>query len=164
MRAEAVKQLPEPQIFAGELVDCGATHQLHSSSDLRSHQAKGPLNARLTAGRQRIEIETTDADGFGPERKRLQHMRSALDATIHDHVDPIAHGIHNLSQLIERCARHWHFINTEGYAAVRDFAVVSHYERLVAQPNAFAREVCSAIRLPFEEAGQLASWLARVGS
>src|SRR5438105_15655528 len=105
MRVEAVEQLPEPQIFAGELVDCGATHQLHSSNDFRSHQAKGPLNARLTAGRQRVEIETTDADGFGAERKCLQHVRSALDASIHDYIDPISYGIHNLSQLIERCAR-----------------------------------------------------------
>src|SRR5438477_5872874 len=32
-------------------------------------------------------------------------MRSALEAAIHDYIDPISYGIHNLSQLIERCAR-----------------------------------------------------------
>jgi hypothetical protein len=98
---EIAKQLPEPQIFTRELVDRSAAHQLHSSLDLGPHQAKGPLNASLTGRRERIEVKASDSDGFRPERKRLQDVGSALDSSVHGHIDAIAHGIHDFSQLIE---------------------------------------------------------------
>ena len=82
-----------------------AAHQLHSPLDFRPHQAKGPLNSGLAGRRERKEIEAPDTNGLGPERKRLQHMRSALDPSIHDHVDPIADGIHDFGQLVERGPR-----------------------------------------------------------
>ncbi len=67
--------------------------------------------------------------------------------------------------LIERCARHWQFINTEGYAAVRDIAAVTHYERLVETPKPFALQVCARIDYPVEErVSGLLSWAATVSS
>ena len=32
-------------------------------------------------------------------------MGATLDAPVHDHVDPVSHGIHDFSELIERCSR-----------------------------------------------------------
>lgn len=63
--------------------------------------------------------------------------------------------------LVERCARHWQFINTEGYAAVRDFATVSQYERLACTPNEFAVDICARIGFPAGEAAAgPANWAA----
>ena len=38
---------------------------------------------------------------LAPSGERLQHMAAALDAAVHEHVDPIAHGIDDLGQLVE---------------------------------------------------------------
>jgi hypothetical protein len=64
-------ELSKPQIFTRELIDCCAPHQLHSPLDLCPHEAKGPLNTGLTGRRERIEIEASDSNGFGPKRKCL---------------------------------------------------------------------------------------------
>src|ERR1700722_1471867 len=103
--SRAAKQLPEPQVFARELVDRSAAHQLHVALELCPHQAKRPLDAGLTGGSEGIKIKTPDPDGFGPKRKRLQHMGPALDSSVHDDVDSIPHDIDDLSQLVEGHAR-----------------------------------------------------------
>ena len=76
-----------------------------SALDLGPHQAERPLDAGLAGRRQRKQIVAADADGLGAERQRLQHMRSALDAAVHHHVDPIADRIDDLGELIEWRAR-----------------------------------------------------------
>ena len=65
------------------------------------HQAKRPLDASLAGRSQRIEIVAADADRLGANRERLQDMGSPLDPAIHEHVDPITHGVDDLGQLIE---------------------------------------------------------------
>ena len=75
----------------------------------RSISARIRPRARSTpawpAAASGYKIEASDADGLGAERQRLQDVRSALDAAVHDHVDPIADGIDDFGQLIERRAR-----------------------------------------------------------
>jgi hypothetical protein len=79
-------------------------NQPHVPLEFRAHQAKGPLNAGLTGCCQRKEVEAARTNRLGAQRKRFQHMRSALDSSVHDHVDLVAHGIDDFSQLIERGA------------------------------------------------------------
>src|SRR3954471_24791296 len=100
-----VNRLSEAQIFARELVDRRAAHQLHSSFDLGPHQAKGALNAGLAGRRERIKIESSGSNGFGSQRKCLQDMGSALNPAVHDDVDLVADSIDDFRQLIERGAR-----------------------------------------------------------
>src|SRR5262245_20440634 len=97
--------LSEAQVFARELVDGGATHQLHVSLYFSLHKAERPLDASLAGRSQRIQIVAADADRLGADRERLQDVRSPLHPAIHEHVDPITHGIDDFGQLVERCAR-----------------------------------------------------------
>ena len=48
----ALGQLSEPQVFAREFADRGTPHQLHSSLDLRPHEAQCSLDTHLASGRQ----------------------------------------------------------------------------------------------------------------
>ena len=96
---ETAEQLPEPEIVAAELADRGAAHQLHVALNLGAQQAEGPLDAGLAGRRQRIEIGAADADGLGTERQGLQHVRAALHAAVHQHVDAIADGIESMFRL-----------------------------------------------------------------
>ena len=67
--------------------------------------------------------------------------------------------------VIERCARHWQFINTEGYAAVRDIATISHYERLVETPKEFALNICARVDFATREAAlNIEKWAASVST
>jgi hypothetical protein len=45
--------------------------------------------------------------------------------------------------LIERCARHWSYINLNGYRAVRQFSALSRYETLVRNPCTAAIAACA---------------------
>lgn len=65
--------------------------------------------------------------------------------------------------LLERCAHHWNFLNTAGFNQVQERAVVVTFERMIAEPLAFAREVCELVRLPAIQADDhLRTWAARV--
>src|SRR5512146_2401105 len=96
---------PETKIRAGQLAHGGAAHQPHVALDLRAQQAERALDGRAAAGRQRKEIVAADADRLGAERKRLEDVRSALNAAVHHHVEPIADGIDDFGELVERRTR-----------------------------------------------------------
>jgi hypothetical protein len=40
-------------------------------------------------------------NAFGADREGLQDMGPPLDPAIHEHVDPITHGVDDFSQLVE---------------------------------------------------------------
>lgn len=62
--------------------------------------------------------------------------------------------------LVERCAHHWAVINGDGYALVRDRAIVNRFEDMVLDPAACAATTC---RLVGAGAGpELAAWADRV--
>ena len=63
--------------------------------------AQRALNASLTGPSQRKKIVATDADRLGADREGLQDMSPPLNPTIHEHVDPITHGIDDLDELVE---------------------------------------------------------------
>ena len=89
------QRLSESQVFARELVDRPAAHQLHSSLNLGAHQPQGAFNACLTRRGERKEIVTSNTHRLGAARKRLQNMRSALYPSIHYHVDSVTDRIYN---------------------------------------------------------------------
>lgn len=65
--------------------------------------------------------------------------------------------------LLERCAHHWAFLNTAGFAQVRDRCVVVRFEDMLDDPRAFAERVCAAVGVdPGTEALPLSRWTARV--
>jgi len=65
--------------------------------------------------------------------------------------------------LLEQCAHHWNHINSVGYARVRELAVVSRFEDMLAAPDAFARRICAGVGLdPNRHEGTLARWALRV--
>jgi hypothetical protein len=59
-----MKKLSEAEIFTRELANRCTSHQLHSPLDLRSHEAKSPLNAGLTGRSERKEIKASDPHGL----------------------------------------------------------------------------------------------------
>jgi hypothetical protein len=91
----------EPQIVARELIDRGATHQLHVALYFSLHQTERPLDASLACRSQRIEIIAADADRLSADREGLQDMGPPLNPAIHEHFDPIAHGIDDFDELVE---------------------------------------------------------------
>ena len=68
--------------------------------------------------------------------------------------------------LLARCAHHWSYLNTSGFAQVEPIATVLRFERMIAEPAAFAREVCAAVGLdPAADAAtaaHLRRWADRV--
>jgi hypothetical protein len=101
MTLPEIGELPEPQIVARELSDRRAAHQFHVTLEFGSDQAEGALDTGPAGCSQGIKIVAANADSFGANRKRLQHVTPALDAAIHKDVDPIAYGIDDLDQLVE---------------------------------------------------------------
>jgi hypothetical protein len=95
------RRSPESQILARELADGGAPHQFHVALYFGSHEAQRPLDPSLAGCGQRIEIKAADTDCLGAHRERLQDMSPPLHSAVHQHIDPVAHGIHDFGQLVE---------------------------------------------------------------
>ena len=83
------KKLSEAEIFTRELPNRWTPRQLHSPLDLRSHEAKCPLNAGLTGRGERKEIKASDPHGLGtfvrlPVIQRSMSLCRHSDETISD--------------------------------------------------------------------------------
>lgn len=67
--------------------------------------------------------------------------------------------------LINQCARHWQYINEVGYRAVKDMAVVTHYEDLVCDPRQFVRTICDRAGIfAFDRIEAIEAWVSTVGN
>ncbi|MGI9543722.1 MAG: hypothetical protein ACR2MX_10715, partial [Cyclobacteriaceae bacterium] len=65
--------------------------------------------------------------------------------------------------LLERCAHHWNYINDIGYKQVKDFAVITRFEEMVAEPLRFSTKVCKEAGLDPEFCRRhLETWSERV--
>jgi hypothetical protein len=65
--------------------------------------------------------------------------------------------------LLARCAHHWNYLNTVGFRQVEGRAIVLRFERMIAEPRAFAEEVCRTVGLrPGSVAPHLRRWAGRV--
>jgi hypothetical protein len=65
--------------------------------------------------------------------------------------------------LLARCAHHWNYLNTVGFAQVEAVGTVLHFERMIADPTTFADEVCKSVGLnPTSVAAHLQCWAKRV--
>lgn len=65
--------------------------------------------------------------------------------------------------LLERCAHHWAFLNTAGYAQVEVLARLVRFETMIADPLAFARAIAAEVGVDAVAAdAHLRGWAARV--
>lgn len=65
--------------------------------------------------------------------------------------------------LLEQCAHHWATINGPGYNAVKEITTVAEFEKLLAEPLAFATSICQAVQQDIERVQpQLKQWAERV--
>jgi hypothetical protein len=65
--------------------------------------------------------------------------------------------------LIEQCAHHWTYINTQGYERVKDLARLVYFEDMIRDPHGFGLEICAALGLQREAHENLVrKWAARV--
>jgi hypothetical protein len=65
--------------------------------------------------------------------------------------------------LLERCAHHWNYINSVGWATVKGWVVVNHFEDMLANPRAFAERVAGQVQLEAtQHAAALDAWAQRV--
>lgn len=65
--------------------------------------------------------------------------------------------------LLERCAHHWNYLNTVGYAAVRHLAAPKRFEDMIEDPRDFADSIGREVGLdPAAHRSELAAWAERV--
>lgn len=65
--------------------------------------------------------------------------------------------------LIEQCAHHWAWINTHGFAAVRDIVTVGRFEHMICDPHSFAKSICANAGIDWDEnATCITDWCDRV--
>ena len=65
--------------------------------------------------------------------------------------------------LVERCAHHWAYINSLGYAEVSDLATLVRFEDMISGPDEFAHRICDLIGLDLRARDQaIADWAGRV--
>lgn len=65
--------------------------------------------------------------------------------------------------LVERCAHHWAYLNSVGYSAVADLAVIKRFEDMIRDPRGFANTLCEDVGLSAVECEeQLSAWAQRV--
>ena len=69
-----------------------------------------------------------------------------------------------LSQpLLEKCAYHWNFINTNGYDQVKDRAVINTFEAMVQDPLSTAKKICELANIDFDQyQSQISQWVGRI--
>ncbi len=65
--------------------------------------------------------------------------------------------------LVDRCAYHWAFINSVGFAQVSKIATVVRFEDMISDPDAFARNICQVLGLNrSEQVARLGQWARSV--
>lgn len=65
--------------------------------------------------------------------------------------------------LLQRCAHHWAFLNTHGFAQVEAQATIVRFEAMIENPLAFAQGVCAELGLDARaEQATLERWATRV--
>jgi hypothetical protein len=65
--------------------------------------------------------------------------------------------------LLARCAHHWNYLNTVGFAQVEGLAIVLRFERMITEPVAFSAAVCRSVGVdPASVAAHLTHWAQRV--
>src|SRR5215471_1824561 len=97
--------LAKPQVVAREIIDRAAAHEPHPALDFGPQKAQCPFDAGLARRRKRVEVEATNPDRFGTQRKGFQDMRPALDSSIHQYIDSVTHRVDDFGELIESRAR-----------------------------------------------------------
>ncbi len=65
--------------------------------------------------------------------------------------------------LIERCAHHWHYINSVGYAQVKDICHLSRFEDMIQDSREFAHKVLKIVNFQGDrDDPDLVAWINRV--
>lgn len=65
--------------------------------------------------------------------------------------------------LLERCAHHWKYINSVGFASVAERAIITRFERVVADPASFAQRISQEVGIDATlHHASLTAWAQRV--
>ena len=65
--------------------------------------------------------------------------------------------------LPERCAHHWDYINSIGYAQVSNLSTITRFENMIENPLRFAQQICQEIEIdPTVHKLSLETWAQRV--
>ena len=65
--------------------------------------------------------------------------------------------------LIRQCAHHWNYLNTIGYQKVQGVVKIKYFEDMIADAEAFAKQICKEVRLsPHEARKGIDYWSGRV--
>lgn len=65
--------------------------------------------------------------------------------------------------VIEQCAHHWSHLNEVGYDSVRELVRICRFEDMLADPTAFAAQICTDVGAdPSANAAGMSRWAARV--
>jgi len=67
--------------------------------------------------------------------------------------------------LLDRCAHHWRYINTDGFDAVQHLATLARFEDMIASPLATAEQMCGVVGVDAESllvSTAITAWAQRV--
>ena len=65
--------------------------------------------------------------------------------------------------LLEKCAYHWNFINTNGYEQVKESVVINAFEEMIHDPLATAKKICDLADINFSQhQSAIMQWVDRV--
>ena len=65
--------------------------------------------------------------------------------------------------LLEKCAYHWNFINTNGYEQVKDRVVINTFEEMVLHPLDTAQKICDLTGIDFSQnEASIMAWVNRI--
>ena len=65
--------------------------------------------------------------------------------------------------LLERCAHHWNYLNSVGFAQVAEMATITRFEDMVTDSQAFAQRICQQVNVEASvHQASLDAWAQRV--
>jgi hypothetical protein len=166
----------------GELFNHLSTHTYYSEIDFDLYLNKDfskPIASKIP--RENRKYQNTPGLSFPldvlleriPNIKIYWQVRQPLDAicslrvgiskTWGHHPQPPDYKDWMQESLLKKCAHHWNYINSIGYASVKKIAVVTTFEDLVRDSSKFSKDICEQLEIDPESHGlELKSWNRRV--
>ena len=92
-------------MLAPEIVNPRAAEQGEGPLGFGAEERENALDSRRTERRQGVQIGPAGHAGARAHRERLDDMRAAADSAVKDDLDPVAHGIDDVGDEVDRRGR-----------------------------------------------------------